>query len=86
MLNYFYADHVPFFISGSSRASLTTVPIFFLLSGHHLEKELRGNKLFNGLMVSAAVNESDDSKVCSSFFNTTVVHVAHQIFYKFAAL
>lgn len=33
------------------------------LIGHHLEKELRGNKLFNGLIVSPAVNESDDSKV-----------------------
>mmetsp|Transcript_25616 Transcript_25616/g.56689 ORF Transcript_25616/g.56689 Transcript_25616/m.56689 type:complete len:482 (-) Transcript_25616:1182-2627(-) len=37
--------------------------------GHHFEKELRGNKLFSGMVVTNALNESDDAKVLRVIFS-----------------
>mmetsp|Transcript_746 Transcript_746/g.1286 ORF Transcript_746/g.1286 Transcript_746/m.1286 type:complete len:822 (-) Transcript_746:261-2726(-) len=36
---------------------------------HHLERELRGNKLFSGMVVTNALNESDDAKVLRLIFS-----------------
>ena len=37
--------------------------------GHHIEKELRNNKLFSGMVVTTALNESDDAKVLRLIFS-----------------
>ena len=38
-------------------------------AGHHLEKELRGNKMFGGMSVTTALNEADDAKVLRVIFS-----------------